>query len=293
MADIKLAERLANIMGTLYSGESTTIKALSEKFNTSERTIHRDITERLSFLPIIKTDGKLLLDSQTIGQLNKKIIQNFAAICGIRDLFPSLDDAFLQSIMAQNQDSAYLVKSHKYEDLADPILKQLFLKLEKSITKKEKIHFYYKAKDYQNVKPYKLISSKGLWYLAALDGNKLKTFHASQLSSVWPTGKLFEHKHAIERHIEDSESIWFSDKKFEVTVQVNSEVASYFLRRSLLPEQELIKTCDDGNLILSSKVADDKQILPLIKYWMPYLKIISPSRLDEKVKISIQNYLNW
>lgn len=292
MADIKYAERLADIMGQLNSGKSVNTKVLAEKYKTSERTIQRDITQRLSFLAITKSNGNWHIDRHSIGKLNKEVIKNFAAICGIRELFPSLDDRFLQSIMAANQDSAYLVKSHNYESLADQKSKQLFLKLEKVINNREMVHFCYKAKDYQNIQPYKLVSAKGLWYLAALDGNKLKTFHASKLSSVWPTGKMFEREPSIETRISEEESIWFSEVKFEVLVKVDSAVSSHFLRRAVLPEQELTKTCDDGSLIISSTVADDKQITPLIKYWMPHVKIISPISLDEKIRRDIEAYLS-
>jgi predicted DNA-binding transcriptional regulator YafY len=235
MADTKLAERLADILGKLNNGESINTKVLAEKYKTSERTIQRDITIRLSFLAITKSNGNWCIDSHSIGKLNKEVVKNFAAICGIRELFPSLDDRFLQSVMSVGQESPYLVKSHNYESLADQTTKQLFIKLEKVINNREKIHFYYKAKDYQNIQPYKLVSSKGLWYLAAVDGNKLKTFHASQLSSVWPTGKTFEREPLVDTRITEEESIWFSEVKFEVLVKVDSAVSSHFLRRAVLP----------------------------------------------------------
>lgn len=96
----------------------------------------------------------------------------------------------------------------------------------------------------------------------------------------------------IETRIKEGESIWFSEVKFEVLIKVDSTVANYFLRRALLPEQELTKTCDDGSLIIATTVADDIQILPIIKYWMPHLKIISPEHLHQKILEDIDTYLN-
>ena len=125
------------------------------------------------------------MDTNAVGSLSNKVIQNFAAISGIRELYPTLDDSFLKSLMSSEQQSAFLIKPHHYESLSDQASKQLFNKLEDAINNCELVHFYYKAKDYQSVRPYKLINSKGIWYLAALDKEKLKTFHISNINSVW------------------------------------------------------------------------------------------------------------
>jgi predicted DNA-binding transcriptional regulator YafY len=292
MADTTLALRLAEIIGMFNNGESVRTAELATKFNTSERTIHRDITQRLDFLQLIKSDNRWKMDTQAIGTLSQKVIQNFAAISGIRDLYPTLDDNFLKSLMDTEQQSAFLIKPHHYESLSDQVSKQLFNKLESAITSNESVHFYYKAKDYQHVQPYKLINYKGIWYLAAIDKDKLKTFHVSQIKSVWPTKERFERCSKIEKQINKEESIWFSGKKHEVVLQVNADVASYFKRRQLIPEQEITKTCDDGSLIVTTMVADDKQILPIIKYWIPHVKVISPSNLDVKLREDIKRYLN-
>ena len=292
MADTKLALRLAEIIGMFNNGESVNTVELATKFNTSERTIYRDITDRLNFLQLIKSENRWRMDTQSIGTLSQKVIQNFAAISGIRDLYPTLDDSFLKSLMDSEQQSAFLIKPYNYESLSDQVSKQLFNKLEATITSRESVHFYYKAKDYQSVQPYKLINYQGIWYLAAIDNGKLKTFHVSQIKSVWKTKELFKRDPKIEDQIKKDETIWFSDRKHEVVLKVNAEIASYFKRRQLIPEQEITKTCDDGSLIVTTRIADDKQILPIIKYWIPHVKIISPSSLNEHLRNDIKYYLN-
>ncbi|PKG85446.1 transcriptional regulator [Colwellia sp. 75C3] len=291
MADIKLAERLAEIIGMLNNGESICTTSLAERFSTSERTIQRDITQRLSFLSLIKSDNLWKMDTQSIGKLSHKVIQNFAAISGIRELFPTLDDNFLKSIMDVESESAFLVKPHNYESLTDQASKQLFSKLEKSINATQCIHFYYKAKDYQNIQPYKLINYKGIWYLAGVDNGKLKTFSVSKMSSVWETQEGFKRNTSIDKKIVDEETIWFSDEKLEVVLKVSADVADYFTRRHLIPEQEITKTCDDGSLIVTTTVANEQQILPIIKYWIPHVKVISPTILEKRLREDIKGYL--
>lgn len=292
MAEVKLAERLADIIGMLNNGESISTSNLSEKYNTSERTIIRDITQRLSFLSLIKVDGLWKMDTQSIGKLSHKVIQNFAAISGIRELYPTLDDSFLKSIMNTEQESAFLIKPHNYESITDQVSQQLFKKLEKSINTSQCIHFYYKTKDYRDIEPYKLINYKSIWYLAAIDNGKLKTFSVGKVCNVWEAKKSFDCDPRIQKKIRNEKTIWFSESKLEIVLRVSIDVAEYFNSRQLIPEQKITKKCDDGSLIVTSTVANEKQILPIIKYWLPHVKVISPSSLDEKLRVDIKTYMN-
>lgn len=292
MADTKLAERLAGIIGMLNNGDTVSVMSLAEKYNTSERTIQRDLLERLSFLSIEKTKTGWKLDPRTGGKLSNKVIKNFAAISGIRELFPTLDDKFLKSIMSLEKQSAYLIKPHNYELLTNQNSKQLFLKLETAITNTEHLNFQYKEKQYKNIKPYKLINSKGIWYLAALDGDRLKSYHFSKIQLAHCTNTFFSRVKSIEEKLISEESIWFGDKKFDVILEINSKVSDYFLRRKLLPKQMIKKENIDGSLTVSSTVSNDNQILPLIKYWMPNIKVISPEYLNKKIRDDIDNFLN-
>lgn len=78
-----------------------------------------------------------------------------------------------------------LVQGHDYEDLAGK--RQQFRDLEKAIVGKRQVAYAYQKTDglkhYSAVSPYKLVN-KGIWYLAALDGEKLKSFCFSKISQL-------------------------------------------------------------------------------------------------------------
>ena len=42
---------------------------------------------------------------------------------------------------------------------------------------------------------------------------------------------------------------------------------------------------------INIKITHDMEILPLIKYWLPYIKVISPSSLDQAVKSDLEGCL--
>lgn len=63
---------------------------------------------------------------------------------------------------------------------------------------------------------------------------------------------------------------------------MDEKVAHYFTRRNLFPNQEIIRRLENGELLISCKNIHEREIIPLVQYWIPYLTIISPSELQEK-----------
>ncbi|EOB5142846.1 DeoR family transcriptional regulator, partial [Escherichia coli] len=57
----KLGYRLGLILTRLNNGESLAVRELSEEFNVCEKTIRRDLTQRLSYLNLIRQNGRYRL----------------------------------------------------------------------------------------------------------------------------------------------------------------------------------------------------------------------------------------
>lgn len=284
-----VATRLAQILNKLNSGERLHVEILSEEFGVTIRTIQRDINERLLFLPIKKEDGTYFLEEHYLGKLNFSDMQNFAILSGIRELYPSLEDDFLKKILDDNINQVYMIKGHNYEDLSTK--SEIFSELESSILKHTEVEFIYKEKS-RVIKPYKLINSKGIWYLAGVEADTLKIFSLSKIVSLSSTKTTFKVETSIMQSIKNEETIWFNSKKIEVVLRVEKEVSSYFTRRNILPNQNIVKELEDGGLLVSSKVAFDEEILKLVRYWIPHVEIVSPTYLQEKLVSGLRGYLN-
>ena len=95
----------------------------------------------------------------------------------------------------------------------------------------------------------------------------------------------------IVKLVEDDDSIWFGQDKQEIILSIDTRVAFYFKQRSILPEQQIVKELGDGSLIVSSKINHDMQLLPLIRFWIPHLKIVNPEGLQEELEIDLKKYL--
>lgn len=288
-----LVFRLAQILVKLNQGEKLDPQGLADEFGVNLRTIQRDLNERFAYLPLQKTDGRYHLDVIFLGKLNIKDIERFAGLAGVRGLFPSLNDDFLRDIFDTRIQGALLVKGHHYEDLLGK--EQLFRDLEKSIIGRHQIDFYYQMakgpKKYREVSPYKLVNQKGIWYLAALDGEKLKTFSFSKVSRLEVLDGKFVWSKEIDNRLATEDGIWFSEVNQEVVLRINREVAGYFKRRKLIANQVIEKELEDGGLLVSAKVGHLNQILPIIRYWLPHIQVISPESLQQELEQGLTEYL--
>ena len=288
-----LVYRLSQILVKLNQGLRLDPKALADEFKVNLRTIQRDLNERFAYLPLEKVDGHYRLDPTFLGKLSTKDIERFASLAGVRGLFPSLSDDFLRDIFDDRMQGALLVKGHNYEDLRGK--EKLFGALEKAIHDRKQISFDYAKegtlKSYTGVAPYKLINHKGIWYLTALDTDRLKSFSFSKIQHLKVLDTGFDWDASLDSKISSDDGIWHSDTQREIVLKASPEVAGYFKRRKLIANQVIEKELADGSLIISAKVSHDNQILPIVRYWIPSLTIISPDSLQAEMDKGIKAYL--
>ncbi len=289
-----LVYRLSQILVKLNQGLKLDPKALADEFKVNLRTIQRDLNERFAYLPLEKLDGHYRLDPTFLGKLSTKDIERFASLAGVRGLFPSLSDDFLRDIFDDRMQGALLVKGHNYEDLRGK--EKLFGALEQAIYDRKRVSFDYakegSLKPYSDIAPYKLINHKGIWYLTALDGDKLKSYSFSKIQHLKVLDSTFDWDTELDRKIAEDDGIWHSDSQREVVLKASPEVAGYFKRRKLIGNQVIEKELSDGSLIISAKVSHDNQILPIVRYWIPNLSIISPESLQAELEQGLSAYLD-
>lgn len=288
-----LVYRLAQMLVKLNQGEKLDPQALAEEFGVNRRTIQRDLNERFAYLPLQKIDGRYHLDPTFLGKLNTKDIERFASLAGVRGLFPSITDDFLRDIFDTRIQSALLIKGHHYENMAGK--ETSFRQLEQAVIGRRHVTFDYRKeeglKTYSSIAPFKLMNHKGIWYLAARDGDKLKTFSFSKIEHLHLLDSLFDPDPAIDKTLAEEEGIWIGEDKKEIVLKIAREVAGYFKRRHLIANQVIEKELEDGGLIISAKVGHLNQVIPIVRYWIPYIRIISPEGLQAEMEQELRNYI--
>lgn len=288
-----LAYRLTQILVKLNQGEKLDPQALADEFGVNLRTIQRDLNERFAYLPLERVNGNYHLNPVYLGKLNLRDVERFAALAGIRGLFPSLSDDFLRDIFDSRLQSALLVKGPNYEDLGGK--ESSFRQLEQAILAHHQIAFDYRKnegpKTYADVQPYKLVNHDGIWYLAAKDGGKLKAYTFSKIDDLQVSCTTFVPDASVNKTLAEEDDIWLNPVKTEVVLKIAREAAGYFRQRKLIANQVIEKELEDGGLIVSGKVAHPNQILPIVRYWLPSVRIISPEGLQAEMESQMRGYL--
>ncbi len=288
-----LVYRLSQMLVKLNQGEKLNPQALADEFGVNLRTIQRDLNVRFAYLPLQKTNGYYHLDQTFLGKLTTKDVERFAGLAGVRGLFPPLSDDFLRDIFDARIQAAVVVKGHNYENLAGK--EAIFRSLEQAIVKRQHISFNYFKDDgfktYSQVAPFKLINHKGIWYLVAQDGGKLKSFSFAKIERLQLLDSHFFADAQIEKQLAEEDGIWLNEEKKEIVLKVDQKVAGYFKRRKLIANQVIEKELEDGGLIISAKVGHINQVVPIVRYWIPHIRIISPEGLQADMEAEISSYL--
>lgn len=282
----KIAVRLTQIIVKLNSGERLSIDELVEEFSVNKRTILRDF-ERLSILPIQKENGKYFLEEYALGKLGFKDIKAFAALIGARSLFPELDSRFISDVLNEKLNKAYLIKNQGFESIQ--ISRDDFEAVSAAVIKNRILECEYNGKEHK-LNPYKLINNSGIWYLLADDEGKLKNFTLSKIKHIKIKGDTFTANAEFLKRIEKNDTNWFSDAKFKVTLEIKNEAMEYFKRKEFLPNYEVVQEEED-KIIISTEVAYDDEILRVVKYWLPFIKIVKPLNLKKKFENLLSGYL--
>ena len=133
----------------------------------------------------------------------------------------------------------------------------------------------------------------GIWYLAGVTEAELKIYRLSQLQEVKLVfeNESFERDPEVLKMLADEDSIWFGQQKQQVLMKVQPEVTVFFKERRLFPEQQIEQESESGELLISCQIRHEMQLLPLVRYWLPYVKIIEPIHFQEKLEQDLEGYL--
>jgi len=288
-----LAYRLANILGKLNQGEDLDPQTLADEYNVTPRTIQRDLNDRFAFLPLEKTNGLYSLPVTALGKLTLSDVQRFAELAGVSGMFPWLTTEFLRDIYDNQNQSAWLVKGPNYEDLGGKT--HSFKQLEQAIHAHRRVSFQYHktegSKLCSDAEPYKLVNHAGIWYLAAKDGGRLKAFSFGKIDRLLVSNDTFSPDPEVSQTLANEDDIWLNPDKIEVVLKIAREAAGYFKRRKLVANQVIEKELEDGGLIVSCKVANENQILPIVRYWLPSIRVISPESYQSQMESQLRDYL--
>jgi len=293
--------RLTIILSRLNDGEALSVTELAKEFNVSDRTIQRDFNERLISFPVYQDKKKWRMqegyrleksasvEDAVVLDIMQKLIE------GAGQKFSTKANRLLSKIKNDSLNPIYAKLD--MEDIGDKLHEVQVL--ERAIKERRQITCFYSFDDYTKeliLKPLKIANYEGFWYLVALDGRNdlLKKYYLKNMKSITVLETVFESEAKLDDLLDNSISIWFDHTvaPYKVTLNISKEISKYFQRKSISKTQKIESLYEDGSMDVSVEITNDMEIIPLVKYWIPYIKVLEPQGIKEVIQKDLEYYLN-
>jgi len=301
------AQRILDILTLLQKQESLSIQSLADRYETNSRTLQRD------FHLLKETLGDKLISPQ----------RGHYALAGRSDLFEYLKKsdlrAFFEFIALFDEEQLKIfdakefpiikavkrdVKQHYH--ITDRPIEELTSKhlpaIKEAISATRRATLTYTDRDtitrtYEKVKPIKIVFAEGNWYLAAITqeeqngGFKFLRINFIEAFELLP--ESFHRDIEAEEFIKNFQSLFQNYKAplFEVTLLVDTHIARYFKVKKHLKSQQIIEEKENGDLIMTYQISNDMELLPLVKKWLPHIRILTPTSLANTLQQQLETYL--
>ena len=181
---------------------------------------------------------------------------------------------------------------------------QLLKEIERAITWKRYATIIQKEKSGEKeyeIKPYKIVFMNENFYLACENTDiehPFSIFRISNIQEIKLHTKTFHLNPDIESFIKELQTPFpkytpnYRTHMIEVLVEVDSKKARFFKLKKFLPSQKIVQTKDDGSLLLAFRVTQEIEMEELVKKWIPYMRVIEPLSLKEKIESDLKQYLS-
>jgi predicted DNA-binding transcriptional regulator YafY len=183
------------------------------------------------------------------------------------------------------------------EDIGDKLRE--VQQLESAIRNKQQIGCLYNFGNYAktiDLKPLKIANYEGFWYLIALDARNdtLKKYYLKNISQIHTKKETFQTDAKLDELLEQSLSVWFEQgiEPYRVVLELSAGIAKYFQRKPLSKTQRIEEMREDGSLVISVEITNDMEIIPLVKYWLPHIKVLEPQSIKDLILNDLKQYLS-
>ena len=171
--------------------------------------------------------------------------------------------------------------------------------LEKAIRDRRLVRCRYKMQEgvYDiEIKPLKIALFQGYWYLVAMDARNdtVKKYLLRHIDRIEIEEAAFEPPPKLESAIAKALSVWFDPdaEPIEVRLFIDAEVARFFMRKPIGPTQAITGKDPDGSIEVTLTITHPMEIVPVVKQWLPHMRVQAPEWIDEMIREDIAAYLD-
>ena len=214
----------------------------------------------------------------------------------ISNKFDENTKKFVNKIQKQYSQS-YMIKQKPFEKLS--LKRDLLFDIKNAIKNNRYTKIVYESDKkyiFDEAKILKIIFAEGNFYIAILTkeelNNGFKFLRLNFISDIKLYSNSFKKDIEAEYFIKNFQTLFssYKEKTYEVILKINPSVKRFFLQKKFLSSQKIIENKE--YLTLSFEITNDMEILPLVKKWLPNIKIISPKTLKDKFNEELKSYLD-
>ncbi len=305
------AYRILYIFFALIENREICIKEVAKKFDINKRSVQRDMKILKEFLKesmALTKQGCYKLINKT---LLTKLFLDIQDSLKVKDFFEFLtffDNDFNDILEYESFDFIKDIQKnakkiyHIHDSPIEKLSKTNNLKnIKRAISYHQYIDIVYfekKRSDLNHIKPLKIVYAKGNWYLASMTkyyktNGGFKFFRINFIEEVKVLSETFKRDPVALDFIQNFQSLFqnYIEPFYEVKLRVDKEIERHFRVKKYLKSQKNYPQ-KNGDIIVTYRINDDMEIIPLIKTWLPYVKVISPNGLKEKIKEDIIKFLD-
>jgi predicted DNA-binding transcriptional regulator YafY len=297
--------RLGQILRVFMEKERVSSTWLSKHFQTTPRTIQRDLL-------LLKESGFPLHEVQKgIHQMSKDLVKNLevfddtelALVVALKNIVGQLGQPFKKAadgVLDRLYECVTTMPVFVKIDDAVPLNSTLLNRTVKAIREKRQVGFQYaagKGSHAVQLEPYRVVYFGGFWYLI---GNEpatgiLKRYALDKIGDFRLSKTFFKGvPEDLDNVLRSSANIWFAEEmNLEVTVLIDAQVSHYFKRRKMFPTQEIKEERPDGSLVVSFRVGRYEAIRDILKSWIPNIVILAPDDFKMSLIEDVKGWLKW
>lgn len=308
----KKLHRLLSILRMLDNRERCTPAILAEKFNTTNRTIHRDILDLDQAGFAIRYDKEtntyvfadpdftlrdfdlntdelmaLLLGKQMSQKLGKPFSNAFDSLLKKAHKDSSIKTQSRIKMLEEKQH--FLVRMEPMEEF-DKIENQ-YNAIIQAMDNKEEIEIIYKAMNSQKetirqIRPYGIFYSNGIWYTIAFCHlqNDIRIFALDCIKDIKPAHKTYTipNDFTMNDYFKPTWQMIRYGEPVEVILRFSKDIARWIKRQTWHPTQQ-IEEHKDGSIIFKVKLEGTEEIKWWTFHWIPHCEVLAPPELRKEV----------
>ena len=291
-------DNFTKVYNYLQLGGRYTSQELSEKFTLSLRAIQLFLKEMQEHYGLLKEKRYYYFDDEHRHITQTQRVQMSTALmlslykCAIPVLHNAVKTNF-KNIPKQTDAFLFDLDFQEIEN------ENYFNQLTHAIINHLAIHFRYtnthQKSSIKNIFPLKLTNVLGYWYLMGydLEANKIKTFYLNNVEEL----TIFDESYLQQKQLETLKKLaenlvspWFTNEQKSVVLKVEGDAMLYIQRQQT--DIFTISKKEESFLEIKMLYYNDIEVLNFVKKWIPHIKIINNTQLEEKLQKMLLEYLH-